>query len=389
MATKSLQDSEIPSKNPKVSLFAAASAALIVGQFTTNLVPFLLLVSIRQAGLDETSASFLLSAEFAGFLLAALLVGAAKWASPRIIATLACLSYAVASLASGWADNMWLLMVTRTICGLAGGAAMASATRAMSSHEKYGPLIAVALVSGTMFGATALTVIPLFLESNGPKGVYGFLAVVALVCMPFCLGLSTGARVSVDISQAKAALTKVGVALLAAYACIRFSDSTLWPFAERFGAKAGLDEETTGLVLGVVTLLALTAPFVAMRAKLPRHQFIFFACAAGAKALSVILIVTSGHPIGYALGQAAAIYTLILVMQLAMSGFAYIDATGRLAVLGGIIAMVCDAAGPLVSGIVFKFQSFIGIASLSSAFSFAAMAMMAFLVFRMSKLPSP
>jgi MFS family permease len=375
-------------ENPKISLFAGASAALIVGQFTTNLVPFLLLVSIRQAGLDETSASFLLSAEFAGFLLAALVVGAAKWASPRVMATLACLSYAVASLASGWADNMWLLMVARTICGLAGGAAMASTTRAMSSHKKYAPLIAVALVSGTLFGATALTVIPILLESSGPKGVYGFLAIVAVVCAPFCFGLSTGARVGADVSQAKAALTKVGITLIAAYACIRLSDSTLWPFAERFGAQAGLDEETTGLVLGAVTLLALTAPFFAMRAKLPRPQFIFFACAAGAKALSVILILTLAFPIGYALGQAAAIFTLILVMQLAMSGFAYIDATGRLAVLGGIVAMVCDAVGPLVSGIVFKFESFVGIASLSSAFSFVAMVIMVFLVFRMRKLPS-
>ena len=365
---------------PPIAMIAGATAALIVGQLATNLVPFLLTVSIRQAKLDETSASLLISVEFMSFLLSALIVGAVKQLRLNMVATLACLTYAGASLGSGQADDMWQLMAMRSICGFAGGAAMASGTRAIASHQRYEMIIATALIGGTICGAICLFTIPVLLERSGTQAVYIALAILALLSALFCWGLSLGTRQAPEYSGDKFPLTGVGLALIAAYVCVRLSDATYWPFAERLGARAGLEEETVGLVLALVTLLALTAPFVGLRIHRPRNQLIVFACALAAKALSAALLLVWPTPVGYALGQTIAIYTLVLALQLAMSRFAAVDATGRLAVLGGIAAMIADATGPIFSGLAFRLDGYPGIAIVSAGLSLVGMGILAMLV---------
>jgi hypothetical protein len=169
------------------------------------------------------------------------------------------------------------------------------------------------------------------------------------------LALKTGHRVEL---LGKAPILFPGVILLFAYFLSRLNDSVAWQFTERLGMMAGMDEMTVGAVLSVATCIALLGPITAIKLEQRVHAAYVLLGFLAFKAFQSLINYYLPHPIAFGFAQVSAMFAYVLLSQLFMTSFAMADASGRMAIFGGIMGMIADAVGPFTGGQAFVAGSY-------------------------------
>ncbi len=343
------------------SLATAVATVLFVGQSATNFSPFLLRAAMLHVGISEAVAAMMIAIEFVAFLVAALVVARIAPNRPAPVAMFACLTYALGGLCSAAAGDPWQFGAARLICGIGEGTAMAITARVMASHATFERLVAISVLGGTLLASIGLFVLPIAIEEVGTAETYIGLASVGFVAAATSGGLTLGARIQ---KAASSALSRPILIVLAAYLLSRVSDSSVWPFAERLGSRASLTAEDVGTVLAAVTVLALAAPFVAMRAP-SSVKLLLLGTAILIKACTALLMLIWPNASIFIAAQALQIFALVMTLQLAMTWFADADPGGRVAIVGGVVGMIADATGPAAAGLSFAAWGLTGIVGVS------------------------
>jgi len=344
---------------PARRLYASVIACTIVGQLGLVFAPFLLPLAMQQAHVGDLAASRILSAEFAAYLVTALAASSVRAFNSSRVAVMACAAYAGGSFASAISTEAGGFCVARLVCGMAGGAVMVAANRAIASHPAYERLLAAAIMGTLVFATLGLSIVGALLENFGPSSTYATLGVVGAVAACLSPFMLIGGR---EVRLAGLDFGWVAYALLAAFFFSRLSDAVLWPYTERFGERVGLGSGQVGVILALSVLVAVAAPVIALRVRSERGITALFSTAIAAKAgmpLAMTLFATASV---FAAAQFVVSFSLILVGQLFMTRFSAIDPTGRLAGFGGTAGLAADAVGVAVAGQSFALDSFRGIA---------------------------
>jgi len=336
-------------------LKVGVTGAMIVAGLGASFAPFMLAAAVKQTGINEAAAANLISSEFLAFLIMALIVMRTPKHDPRVLGVTSCLGYALGGLFAATAKSIEALYVARIVCGLAGGMMMAVTMRIIASHFTYVRLFAIAIVGNAIFSAILLFAVPATLQMSGPTAAYLTLSCVALVFAPAMVSLKIGHRVEL---LGKAPILLPGVILLFAYFLSRLNDSVAWQFTERLGMIAGMDEMTVGAVLSAATCIALLGPIAAIKLEKRVHAAYVLLGFLAFKAFQSLIICYVPHPIAFGVAQVIAMFAYVLLSQLFMTSFAMADASGRMAVIGGIMGMIADAAGPFTGGQAFVAGSY-------------------------------
>jgi MFS family permease len=349
----------------QVPTYCAAIAAGFIGSLGVSFSPFVLSALSEQAHIDVRTASFLVSGEFAAFLVAALAVSNRRaLTGPKLIA-MAAAAYGIGSLGSAFSDNLVTLAIARVFCGVGGGIAMAGATRLMAQHRLYGRLFAVALSGSALLTVIALAIIPALLEHAGASSAYLALATIGCIAAPVILLF----RVDDHPNRAAPPEGKVWLigfaVLITAYFLSRLNDSTIWSYSEKLAERVGIGTDSMGLVLAGATLIAMTAPFLAMRPAILRHFGMVLIAMLMIKAIQSLMMLYAPSETLFIVAQFVAMFSFVFITQMFMTHFSALDSSGKLAAFCSTLGMTGDAVGPALSGEFFARQNLAGVANLS------------------------
>lgn len=351
--------------NVRIAVYAAAVAASFVGSLGTSLSPFVLSAITEQANVDVRTASFVVSGEFTAFLVASLFIAhLAHLRSARVL-SFASMLYAIGSLWSAFSHDVAALLPARLLCGIGGGLVMAGAMRLIAQHRHYQRLFAVALSGSALLSVPVLFVFPILLEHSGARSAYLLLGLIGFLAAPVILALEAGdLTMSSEPVPAPQWLTGSTILILG-YFLSRLNDSTIWSYSERLASRVGIGTDALGVLLAVATLIAMTAPFLALRATVIRYFARFLIAMLVLKAIQSLAMYFPSSTLIFIVAQFAAIFSFVFITQMFMTRFADLESSGRLAALGSTVGLTGDAVGPALSGETFARYGLSGVATLS------------------------
>ena len=224
-----------------------------IGYLSYMLMPLQIGALIEFLHLNEAQVGVIATAELVSLALALFVIAPriaifSKLRLGRIGAGLVFIGHAL----SACSDTYSLLSMCRMLTGLGAGMVLAAGNAVVASSANPQRLFALILTIGQMQAACLLFLMPLFISRWGHSGAYGFLA--SWTALMFVLIQKIPDQIDTLLSeseeQSKMNWRILLLPTVLAMALVGTCDASLWTFQERIAASLGLDQETTGLVLG-------------------------------------------------------------------------------------------------------------------------------------------
>ncbi|WP_175664866.1 MFS transporter [Burkholderia ambifaria] len=359
-------DAALPSDGRTATFARSTLVALVVFAAIT---PLLLLVApavagqlAAQLGLSASQIGTYFFVELGAFSLAT--VPSYLWLGridARRVAACAIALFGMGNLLTAlWMPGFGALLALRAVTALGGGSLMVLCMTSAATSENSDRVYGLWVVGQLTAGAIGLFVLPHVFAAFGLRALYVALAVLALFAAPLSrgfpatLGVRTasaqaargGADADADASPRFVALA-IG-AVLMFYLAI----GSVWTFASRAAAEAGLDPQSTGNVLAIASVMGIAGAALASCAggRLARRAML----AAGYALLAASLVALAALP--HASGYSAAIFAFkfawTFVLPFMLATVAQIDTSGRLVATLNFVIGAGLAAGPLLAGLL-------------------------------------
>ncbi|WP_175714897.1 MFS transporter [Burkholderia ambifaria] len=359
-------DAALPSDGRTATFARSTLVALVVFAAIT---PLLLLVApavaaqlATQLGLSASQIGTYFFVELGAFSLAT--VPSYLWlgrVDARRVAACAIALFGMGNLLTAlWMPGFGALLALRAVTALGGGSLMVLCMTSAATSENSDRVYGLWVVGQLTAGAIGLFVLPHVFAAFGLRALYVALAVLALLAAPLSrgfpatLGVRTasaqaargGADADADASPRFVALA-IG-AVLMFYLAI----GSVWTFASRAAAEAGLDPQSTGNVLAIASVMGIAGAALASCAggRLARRAML----ATGYALLAASLVALAALP--DASGYSAAIFAFkfawTFVLPFMLATVAQIDTSGRLVATLNFVIGAGLAAGPLLAGLL-------------------------------------
>ncbi|WP_174908753.1 MFS transporter [Burkholderia diffusa] len=356
-------DAALPSDG-RASPFARSTLVALV--VFAAITPLLLLVApavagqlTTQLGLSASQIGTYFFVELGTFSLATL--PSYLWlgrVDARRVAVCAIALFGAGNLLTAlWMPGFVALLALRAVTALGGGSLMVLCMTSAATSENSDRVYGLWVVGQLIAGAIGLFVLPHVFAAFGLRALYVALAALALLAAPLSRGFpaTLGARTasgraargaSTDASRRFVVLA-IG-AVLSFYLAI----GSVWTFASRAAAEAGLDPRSIGNVLAIASVMGIAGAALASCAggRLARRTML----AAGYALLAASLIALAALP--HAGGYSAAIFAFkfawTFVLPFILATVAQIDTSGRLVATLNFVIGAGLAAGPLLAGLL-------------------------------------
>ncbi|RQR34641.1 MFS transporter [Burkholderia sp. Bp9143] len=353
-----------PPSDGRASPFARSTLVALV--VFAAITPLLLLVApavagqlATQLGLSASQIGTYFFVELGAFSLAT--VPSYLWlgrVDARRVAACAIVLFGACNLLTAWwMPGFVTLLALRAVTALGGGSlmvlCMTSAATSENSDRVYGLWVAGQLIAG----AIGLFVLPHVFAAFGLRALYVALAALALLAAPLSRGFP--ATLGVRTASAQAARRAAGDAsrrfvALAIGAVLTFylAIGSVWTFASRAAAAAGLDAQSTGNVLAIASVMGIAGAALASCAggRLARRAML--ATGYALLAASLVALAALPHARGYSAAIFAFKFAWTFVLPFILATVAQIDTSGRLVATLNFVIGAGLAAGPLLAGLL-------------------------------------
>ncbi|MGU7814865.1 MFS transporter [Burkholderia sp. AW49-1] len=361
---KTLCSDAAPPSDGRAAPFARSTLVALV--VFAAITPLLLLVAPAVAG--QLATQFGLSAsqigtyffvELGAFSLAT--VPSYLWlgrVDARRVAACAIALFGAGNLLTAlWMPGFVALLALRAVTALGGGSLMVLCMTSAATSENSDRVYGLWVVGQLVAGAVGLFMLPHVFAAFGLRALYVALAALALLAAPLSRGFpaTLGARTA-SARAARGAATdtsRLFVALaIGAVLSFYLAIGSVWTFASRAAAEAGLDPQSTGNVLAIASVMGIAGAALASCAggRLARRTML----AAGYALLAASLVALAALP--HASGYGAAIFAFkfawTFVLPFILATVAQIDTSGRLVATLNFVIGAGLAAGPLLAGLL-------------------------------------
>ncbi|KVF43056.1 MFS transporter [Burkholderia seminalis] len=361
---KTLSPDAACSPDGRAPAFARSTLAALV--VFAAITPLLLLVApavagqlATQLGLSASQIGTYFFVELGAFSLAT--VPSYLWlgrVDARRVAAFAIALFGAGNLLTAlWMPGFAALLALRAVTALGGGSLMVLCMTSAATSENSDRVYGLWVVGQLIAGAIGLFVLPHVFAAFGLRALYVALAGLALLAAPLSRGFpsSLGTRTAAArTARGDAMQTPRSCVVLAIGAVLTFylAIGSVWTFASRAAADAGLDPQSTGNVLAIASVMGIAGAALASCAggRLARHTML----AAGYALLAASLVALAAmHDTG---GYSAAIFAFkfawTFVLPFILATVAQIDTSGRLVATLNFVIGAGLAAGPLLAGLM-------------------------------------
>ncbi|MET1536794.1 MFS transporter [Burkholderia sola] len=361
---KTLSSDAALSPDGRASTFARATLVALV--VFAAITPLLLLVApavagrlATQLGLSASQIGIYFFVELGAFSVAT--VPSYLWLGridARRVAAFAIAVFGAGNLLTAlWMPGFAALLALRAFTALGGGSlmvlCMTSAATSKNSDRVYGLWVVGQLIAG----AIGLFVLPHVFAAFGLRALYVGLAALALLAAPLSRGFpsSLGMRTaSAHTARSDAPRTPRRFVVLAIAAVLTFylAIGSVWTFASRAAAEAGLDPQSTGNVLAIASVMGIAGAALASCAggRLARRAML--AAGYGLLAASLVALAALRDTGGYSAAIFAFKFAWTFVLPFILATVAQIDTSGRLVATLNFVIGAGLAAGPLLAGLM-------------------------------------
>lgn len=320
----------------------------VVGMDVFIVQPGIVQVLVERAGLTESEAGYVASAEMFGIAFATVAMAySSRRCQWRRLAWVALAVNAIANAAAMLAVEIPLLMLTRGVAGISSGVLVSLGYALVGSSanpdRNYGILIALVLV----YGAAGLFFMPGAVASHGLPALFTALGLFALLAMLVVR------HVPSEPPEGAAATTFgvggcAGFWLLASVFGFFLGQGLVWPYLALIGVSGNASPAAVGTGLMVSQLLGIVGAALAASIGAPqRHGRLLFA---GIAVTVASALVFARHPDALTFGAAVSVFNLAanMVTPLLMAILAA-TRSSQLIVTGAAVQMLGLAIGPAVA----------------------------------------
>ncbi|WP_423757862.1 MFS transporter [Burkholderia sp. NLJ2] len=361
---KTLSPDAALSPDGHASTFARSTLVALV--VFAAITPLLLLVApavagqlATQLGLSASQIGTYFFVELGAFSLAT--VPSYLWlgrVDARRVAACAIALFGAGNLLTAlWMPGFAALLALRAVTALGGGSlvvlCMTSAATSRNSDRVYGLWVVGQLVAG----AIGLFVLPHVFAAFGLRALYIALAALALLVAPLSRGFpsSLGTRTApAQAAHGTARHPPRSVVVFAIGAVLTFylAIGSVWTFASRAAAEAGLDPQSTGNVLAIASVMGIAGAALASCAggRLARRAML--AAGYALLAASLVALAAMRHAGGYSAAIFAFKFAWTFVLPFILATVAQVDTSGRLVATLNFVIGAGLAAGPLLAGLM-------------------------------------
>lgn len=339
-------------------VLSAFASAYGIGLLSLLALPFLISAVINGFDVNEATAGYIVSAEFAFTMIASLVIAPLMATAPRrTLAIIGGIIAIAANILSATAGSVETLTVYRCIAGIGAGLCLACGNACVSSAKNPDQ---VAGHMNVLFVTLMIVVMLIFadvMERSGLAGLYYAIAItmgvmlLLVFMMPQKADLTSvrneihGSAIDIKI------LSGVGGLMLIAMFLFSARDTMGWAFVEQVGTKVGYDGQTLGLLFSLQAFIGLVGPLLA---SIIGMRF-------GIRLPVIIGIVSTGLvTLGYVLGsESKVMYTLAVLINAAVYFYALaymtalaasLDKGGRVVAASASFLTLGVAIGPSISG---------------------------------------
>ncbi|WP_334052004.1 MFS transporter [Burkholderia cepacia] len=348
----------------RASAFARSTLVALV--VFAAITPLLLLVApavagqlATQLGLSASQIGTYFFVELGAFSLAT--VPSYLWLGridARRVAAFAIALFGAGNLLTAlWMPGFVALLALRAVTALGGGSLMVLCMTSAATSENSDRVYGLWVVGQLIAGAIGLFVLPHVFAAFGLRALYVALAGLALLAAPLSRGFpsSLGARTAPALHvRGAAARTPQGLIVLAIGAVLTFylAIGSVWTFASRAAAEAGLDPQSTGNVLAIASVMGIAGAALASCAggRLARRAMLTAGYALLAASLVALAVVQQAG--GYSAAIFAFKFAWTFVLPFILATVAQIDSSGRLVATLNFVIGAGLAAGPLLAGLM-------------------------------------
>ncbi|KWZ35572.1 MFS transporter [Burkholderia anthina] len=353
-------------RSPDVRASTFARSTLVALVVFAAITPLLLLVApavagqlATQLGLTASQIGTYFFVELGAFSLAT--VPSYLWLGridARRVAAFAIALFGAGNLLTAlWMPGFAALLALRAVTALGGGSlmvlCMTSAATSGNSDRVYGLWVVGQLIAG----AIGLFVLPQVFAAFGLRALYVALAVLALLAAPLSRGFpsSLGMRTaSARTAHGDVPHTPRSFVVLAIGAVLTFylAIGSVWTFASRAAAEAGLDPQSTGNVLAIASVMGIAGAALASCAggRLARRAML--AAGYALLAASLVALAAMRHGGSYSAAIFGFKFAWTFVLPFILATVAQIDTSGRLVATLNFVIGAGLAAGPLLAGLM-------------------------------------
>ncbi|NLA20466.1 MFS transporter [Burkholderia cepacia] len=348
----------------RASAFARSTLVALV--VFAAITPLLLLVApavagqlTTQLGLSASQIGTYFFVELGAFSLAT--VPSYLWLGridARRVAAFAIALFGAGNLLTAlWMPGFVALLALRAVTALGGGSLMVLCMTSAATSENSDRVYGLWVVGQLIAGAIGLFVLPHVFAAFGLRALYVALAGLALLAAPLSRGFpsSLGARTApAQRARGAAAQTPQGLIVLAIGAVLTFylAIGSVWTFASRAAAEAGLDPQSTGNVLAFASVMGIAGAALASCAggRLARRAMLTAGYALLAASLVALAVMRQAG--GYSAAIFAFKFAWTFVLPFILATVAQIDSSGRLVATLNFVIGAGLAAGPLLAGLM-------------------------------------
>ncbi|WP_425409819.1 MFS transporter [Hyphococcus sp.] len=356
----------------------AALAAILLPATVGVMTPFLSPITVGGlvdvAGWSEKEAGLLIAAEMNAFawsgLAGIIWLNRVPW---RVVSLVACFLFVFANIASCISSND-ALVLWRVLSGVGAGTLIALCYGALAQSAKPHRNYAFFSMSQMALAMACLTVLPVAIRLNesaessiasilrtlgvsdglGMNAYFGALAVLGGVAMMAAFWAprrperppEAAAAISSERNIVKIIIT---LAMLAAIFTLMASHQSIWTYAERLGASAGIKPASLGLALSFGTLAGFIGAFSAAAVSTRINRPLVIAVIFGLHILALLILLTNLNKTGFVIAILLHKFAWNFMIPYQLGMMAEIDRGGRAAILSTFITSMGISAGAAVA----------------------------------------
>ena len=335
-------------------IFLAGWGAFLVGNLAQALAPLIVHAITQHMSMATSKAGYLVSAEFTGIALTAILIGPFIDRLPkRRIAVIGCLAAVTMHIISIQLTASYLtLLWVRFLAGLGAGATLAAGGAIIAGAAAPDRMFALVKTFNAMVMAVMFWLAGYAVKGYGVGGGYGVLALIVFCTLPLLYRFP--ATVRETQGSIKARLPHFFLGSLTLFALLNWVMvvSAPWAYLAIIGERSGLAVEQISALLGAGFIIGMTGGLLAAWLDLRFGRSVPVIAGILVNGTTWLLICAVPHPVVYTVSVLLNNISYFFTLPYLLGSAAALDREGRWASIASTSFLGAVAIAPAAGGLI-------------------------------------
>ena len=349
---------------PHLRYLAAFSLIGTISLLPLLTLPAMIGLLVDDAGMSDSSAGWLVSANFFASAIASLIVALRVHHLNLRHTTMLALVIAIVadSLSAAAAGETVVFFVARVVAGLGLGVSYAASVSSMARYEGYERGFGLFVTFQFLVSGLALYVLPVYAEQIGAGGLFFCFAVFDCIAMIFVrflpLEKATAANASATASEIKA-LVKLGTLVaIFGFAIFEAAASAQFSYIERFGVSLQISNQEIGFSLLIASFLGIPGAFSIFVMGTRFGTLAPLAFGVSIAIVGMIILLNAVDNDAYFIGSCCMGFSWAFSLPFIQSLLASMDRKGSVIAAGTSLSVFGAAVGPAMGALVVANQRY-------------------------------